>query len=239
MRRSVVVSLTALALIALVGALGTRLRPACPGRGSRPSRLAGESEQAGKTPDNLAARALGGRKTLGFSIRRRAAAQAKRSPRPAARGSTSAPTTSAAASPTSSSIPTQAEHDLRRRRGRRRLEEHRRGHDVHAGVAGRLPAGDRRARARLRRDALGGHGRGERLRRRHHLLRRRRLQVDGRRRRPGQNVGLTDSGMIGRIAVDPTNPHRCSSRPRGASTRPAASAASTARSTAASTGRRS
>ena len=60
--------------------LGARLRPARPGRGSRPSRLAGESEQAGETPDNLAARALGGRKTLGFAIRRRAAAQAARSP---------------------------------------------------------------------------------------------------------------------------------------------------------------
>ena len=51
-----------------------------------------------------------------------------------------------------------------------------------------------------------------------------------------QNIGLANAGMIGRIAVDPTNPQRSSSRRRATSTRPAASAASTARSTAARTG---
>ena len=49
-------------------------------------------------------------------------------------------------------------------------------------LAGGLPPGDRRARPWLRRDALGGDGRGERLGRRHHVRRRRGLQVDGRRR---------------------------------------------------------
>jgi hypothetical protein len=40
------------------------------------------------------------------------------------------------------------------------------------------PPGDRRARARLRLDALGRYGRGERFGRRHHVRGRRGLQVD-------------------------------------------------------------
>jgi len=75
MRRTVVVPLAALALIALVAALG-RASGQRAGAWQPSVSPAGESEQAGKVPDNQAARALGGRKTLGFAIRRRAAAQA-------------------------------------------------------------------------------------------------------------------------------------------------------------------
>ena len=54
------------------------------------------------------------------------------------------------------------------------------------------------------------------------------------------NVGLGNAGMIGRIAVDPTEPGPRPRRGGGRrSTRPAASAASTGRWTAATTGRRS
>ena len=103
-------------------------------------------------------------------------------------------------------------HDLRRLGRRRRLEEHGRRRDLHAGLAQRLPAGDRRARARLRRHALGRHRRGERLRRRHHLRRRRRLQVDRQRRhlderRPRQRGhDRPDRGRPGRTRTSSSSP---------------------------------
>ena len=75
MRRAVVVPLAALALIALVAVIGAASGQRS--HGWQPSAApAGENETA-KAPDALAARTLAGRKTLGFKIRARAAAQAR------------------------------------------------------------------------------------------------------------------------------------------------------------------
>ena len=59
----------------------------------------------------------------------------------------------------------------------------------------------------VRRHALRRHRRGQPVRRRPDLHRRRHVQVDRRRRRPGRTSASTTARAIGRVAVDPTNPN--------------------------------
>ena len=108
-------------------------------------------------PDYLRMRALGGAATVSRAALHRAAAQA------AAIGSAGGSWEYVGANNIGGRVtdvvvdPTPAPTRLRRLGRRRRLEEHGRRPDLHGGLAERLPAGDRLARPRLGRHALGRH----------------------------------------------------------------------------------
>ena len=233
-RRTVVVLLTALALTALVGALA-RASGQRAGAWQPSVSPAGESEQSGKVPDNQAARALGGRKTLGFAIRRRAAAQAAAIP--SAGGSweyvgannIGGRVTDVVVDPAHANTIYIAAagggvwkssdagltytpawpNDYPQAIG-----------SLARGSDGTLWAGTGEANASGGGITYRGDG------------------VYGRPTAapPGTNIGLANAAMIGRIAVDPTNPKRVLVAATGEIYSPAASAAFTARRTAARTG---
>ena len=203
-RRKVVLSLAALALIALVAVLG---RASTGQRSWQPSASpAGESEAA-DVPGGQAGSELSGRKTLDRSLLQRAAAQAdavalgrrllgvrrreqhrrprhRRRRRPGAR-----------------------EHDLRRLGGRRRLEEHRR-RARPTRPPGRTTTRRRSARSRAAPTARSGPAPARRT----PPAAASPTSATASTSRPtaappGRTSASATPGMIGRIAVDPADPN--------------------------------